>query len=115
MATSSGKILSLFKEPDRTSSLRAVSLFLLRVRAHGHTCADLAKIAECSADTIANATNEQTLLSFDALARLGFRFHEEFKLVETLWNCGPVDEPTIAERLDRIVREVELVRKALPA
>lgn len=86
-----GSVLGFLYAPDRDISLRAVSLALLKVRAlEGMTCAKLGKALECSVDTIRAASNEETLLSFDAIARLVFLFPEQSASIHELWNRKPV-------------------------
>jgi hypothetical protein len=86
---------------------------LLRIRSHGWSRDALGGLIGCSADTIDNASNEKTMLSFDCIAALGFNFPEEFALVESLWNCRASTPPTTAERLERIEREASAIRKEL--
>lgn len=82
-----GSVLGFLFAPDRESSLRAVSLALLKVRAlDGMTCAKVGQALECSADTIRAASNEETLLSFDAIARLVFLFPDQAAPIHDLWN-----------------------------
>jgi hypothetical protein len=85
-----GSVLGFLFAPDRGSSLRAVSLALLKVRAiDGMTCAKVGQALECSADTIRAASNEETLLSFDAIARLVFLFPDQAQPIHELWNREP--------------------------
>lgn len=84
---------------------------MLRIRSTGWTCEQLGKLLECSADTVENASNERSLLSFDSIARLGYHFPEEFGLIEALWTCRATPEPTPTERLERIERELKALRE----
>lgn len=85
-----GNVLGFLFAPDREISLRAVSLALLKVRAlDGMTCAKLGQALDCSVDTIRAASNEETLLSFDAIARLVFLFPEQCASIHDLWNREP--------------------------
>lgn len=81
-----GHVLGFLGAPDRQTSLRAISLALLKVRSlDGMTCEKLGKVLECSADTIRAASNEETLLSYDTAKRLEYFFPEQ---------CGPIRELT---------------------
>lgn len=106
-----GNVLGFLAAPDRQVCLRAISLALLKVRAHdGMTCEKLGKAIDCSADTVRNASNEEALLSFDCVARLCYYFPEETGSVQQLW-AGPVEAPTVDERFERIERELIALRK----
>ncbi len=77
-------VLGFLFAPDRTTSLRAVSLALLKVRAlEGMTCDKLGAAIGCCGDTIRAASNEETMLSFDTIARLCYLFPDQ---------CGPIHE-----------------------
>lgn len=105
-------VLGFLAVPDRDFSLRAISLALLKVRAiDGMTCPKLGKLLCCCADTIAKASNEESLLSFDSVARLCYLFPDQSKPVRDLWERGE-DSPTIDERLVRIERELDAIRRA---
>ena len=79
-----GHVLGFLAAPDRQTSLRAISLALLKVRAlDGMTCDKIANALACSADTVRAASNEETLLSFDTAKRLEYFFPEQ---------CGPISE-----------------------
>ena len=86
-----GNVLGFLSAPDRNMSLRAVALALLKVRAlDGMTCAKIAHALECSVDTIQAASNEQTLLSFDTIARLAYFFPDQCSPIHELWNRARV-------------------------
>ena len=77
--------------PDRESSLRAVSRALLKVRAlDGMTIPKVAEALGCSVDTVKDASNEQTLLTFDKVARLVFLFPEQAAPIVALMNNAPL-------------------------
>lgn len=85
-----GNVLGFLFAPDRSICLRAVSLALLKVRAiDGMTCEKVGQALGCSADTIRAASNEESLLSFDAIARLVFLFPEQCAPINELWNREP--------------------------
>lgn len=111
MTRPSANVLSLFKPPSEAELRNAISRALLRIRSHGWTCEDIGKQLDCSAATVRNASNEESLLSSGSLALLGFHFAEEFKLVEALWKGASAHEPTITDRLERIEREVAAITK----
>jgi hypothetical protein len=76
--------------PDRDISLRSVARALLKVRAlDGMTIPKVAEAPCCSADTIKDASNEQTLLTFDKVARLVYLFPEQCESIHELWNREP--------------------------
>ena len=106
-----GNVLGFLSAPCREISLRAISLALLKVRSiDGMTCEKLGKTLECSADTIRNASNEETMLSFDAVARLLYFFPDETGPIRELWGCAE-ERPTVATRLERIERELDAIRR----
>jgi hypothetical protein len=108
-------VLGLLFAPDRESSLRAVSLSLLKVRGlDGMTCEKLGKALECSADTIRNASNEDAMLCFTSIARLLFLFPDESAPIRQLFD-GEGAVPTADERIARIERDLEAIRKELSA
>lgn len=77
--------------PDRESSLRAVALALLRVRSlPGMTIPKVAEALCCSVDTVKDASIEQTLLTFDKVARLVFLFPVEAAPIVALMNNAPL-------------------------
>ena len=106
-----GNVFGFLAAPGRECSLRAVSLALLKVRSiDGMTCEKIGKTLECSADTVRNASNEEGMLSFDCVARLCYFFPEETRPITQLWNRA-VETPTVADRLERIERELDAIRK----
>lgn len=85
-----GSVLGFLFAPDRETSLRAISLALLKVRAiDGMTCAKNAQALECSVDTVHAASNEKTMLSFETVARLVFLFPDQCAPINDLWNREP--------------------------
>ena len=109
-------VLGILAAPNRESSVKAVSLCLLRVHANhgddGLTWTALADLLRCSLDTIVAARDEKSLLSFDLVARLGYHFPDEFRVVSQLWENGH-DTPSLRDELQDIVARIEAVaRKA---
>lgn len=79
-----GNVLGFLAAPDRQTSLRAISLALLKVRAlDDMNCEKVANALACSIDTVRAASNEETLLSFDTAQRLLYFFPDQ---------CGPMRE-----------------------
>jgi hypothetical protein len=79
-------VLGFMFAPDRTTSLRAVSLALLKVRAiEGMTCDKLGHALGCCADTVHAASDEKTLMSFDTIARLMHFFPDQCAPIHALW------------------------------
>jgi len=106
-----GNVLSFLGAPDRQISLRAISLALLKIRAlDGMTCEKLGKALECSADTIRTASNEESLLSFDHIARMCCFFPDQAGTIFELLARAP-EAPSVADRLERIERELEAIRR----
>ncbi len=104
-------VLGYLAAPDRESSLLAISLAILRVRAnHRLSYKELAKMLGCSADTVEGAANEKSMLTFDSIARLGYFFPDEFEVVCELWGRG-VQQLTVADRVERIERELAAIRR----
>ncbi len=104
-------VLGFLAAPDRELSLRAVSLALLKIRSlDDMTCEKLGNAVGCCADTIRGASNEENLLSLDCALRLMFLFPDESKPLRDLID-GPSEPPTFAERLERIERELDAIRK----
>ncbi len=104
-------VFGFLAAPSRESSMRAISMALLKVRAlDGMTCESIGKLLDCSADTIRNATNEETLLSFDAIARLCYFFPDEAKPVRELIAPEPRQQ-SIHDKFDALHSEIEELRK----
>lgn len=104
-------VLGFLAVPDREDAVRAISLALLKARSIPEmTCLKLGKLLDCSADTIGTASNEESLLSFDSVARLCYLFPDESKPIRDLWDRAE-DAPTVAERLARIERELDAIRR----
>lgn len=105
-------VLGIFAAPSRDDTLKAISKALLRIRSEqGLTCEKIGKALGVSSDTIENATNEKSLLGFEAIALLGFYFPDEFRVIEELWTMSAAPEPSPVERIDRVERELEALRK----
>lgn len=110
-----GNVLGFLSAPTREVSLRAISLTLLKVRALDHmTCEKIGNALDCSVDTVRAASNEETLLSFDTVARLIYFFPDEAAPIRQLWERG-AEAPTANERIERIERDLEAIRKELAA
>jgi hypothetical protein len=104
-------VLPFLLAADRNICQRAISLTLLKVRAiEGVTCEKLGGWLECSADTIRNATNEETLMSFDAIVRLCQFFPDQSAPILELFAIT-ADNPTVGDRLERIERELDAIRR----
>lgn len=112
---SAAKVFGLFTDPGRNDCLRAVSLALLRVRASGETCDDIATQLGCHPDTVENASNEKSMLSFDCIAKLAARYPDVAPLIEGLWHGTPAPEPTPVERLSRIENDLNALRREIAA
>lgn len=108
-------VLPFMMAADRNVCLRAISLTLLKVRAlDGITCEKLGKAIDCSGDTIRNATNEETLLSFHSIVPLCQLFPEQARPILELFGMA-AEQPTTEDRIDRIERDLEAIRKELVA
>lgn len=111
-----GSVPHFLFAPDRETSLRAISRALLKVRAlDGMTLPKVGEALGCSGDTVADASNELTLLSFDKVARPVFLFPDQCGPIFDLWNREPsaltVEEHQAAiehhtAELVRLTREV---------
>ena len=108
MAT--GNVLGFLGAPDREITLHAVSLAVLKIRTSGHTYKEIAKAIDVSPDTIEAAAAEKSLLSFDAVARLVYLFPAEARAICELM-APPCEQPTVADRLERIERELDAIRR----
>jgi DNA-binding XRE family transcriptional regulator len=106
---------SLFGRPSRRSYRAAVKQIVLTVKArHRLSSEDLAEKIGVSRDTIDNAETETTSLEAVSLLNIGYFYGEEaIEPVRQLYLCRPVDELTIADRLDRIEREAAEIRREL--
>ena len=103
-------VLGFLAAPDRETTLHAVAIAFGKVRQSGVTYKEMAKVLECCDDTIANAVSEKSLLSFDVVARLCYFWPDHCAAIMQLWAPG-VAEPSTADRLDRIEREVLALRR----
>lgn len=106
---------SLFGKPTRRSYRAAVKQIVLTVKArHRLSSEDLAEKIGVSKDTIENAENELSSLEAVSLLNIAYFYGEEsVEPVRQLYLCRPVDEVTIADRLDRIEREAAEIRREL--
>lgn len=103
-------VFGFIAAPDRESSLRAVSLTVLKIRAAGPTYKQIAKAIDCCPDTVAAAANEATLLSADAIFRLCYFWPAFADPIRAL--IVPISEtPTIDDRIERIERELAAIRE----
>lgn len=106
---------NLFK-PDRENCLHAVAIALLAIRSdYGLTAKQLAKIADCGPDAIYDATNEKHLISLDSAALLCDAFPDETASIRALFAGGIAPAPTVADRVDRIERELAAIRRETEA
>jgi hypothetical protein len=107
-------VLGFLAAPDRETSLKAISLAVLKIRTSGHTYKEIAKAVDVCAETVAGAANEANLLGFDAIARLCYFWPEETSTIKELFGIG-FTAPTAAERLSRIEREAAALRREFAA
>lgn len=83
---SAGSVPRFMFAPDRGTSLRAVSLALLKIRSlDGMTYGKIAHVLGCCVDTVQSAANEETLLSLDKVAALMGAFPNECATIHALW------------------------------
>ena len=102
---------NLFR-PDRETCLHAVAISLLRIRSdYGLTAKQLAKVADCGPDAIYDATNEKHLISLDSAVLLCDHFPDETAPIRALFAGGIAPAPTVADRLERIERELDAIRR----
>ncbi len=105
------KVSGLFPPPDRTDCLKGISRALLRIRSEGYSLESLGTMLGCTADTISNASNEKTMLSFESFALLGFYFPDHFALIAGVWNCHCSAPLTVADWLERIEADTAAIRR----
>ena len=112
MATSP-QVLCLFTAPDRISALSAIGRTIGCIqRTHALSYVEIAKVLECSPDTVERAARHDTLLNFDTVARLAHFFPECADTIRQMFDPAiTAAPPTIEERLERIEREAALIRK----
>ena len=109
-------VLCLFGRPDRTSALAAIARVIWLVkRRHALSCAEIAKVIECSPDTIERALNRETMLGADNLAALLWSFEDCAEPWQRLCQPEAAPEMTIEERLQRIEREAATIRREIAA
>ena len=65
------RVPCLFPPPCRENALNAISRAILRIRSKGVSRGELAKLLGASVDVIDSASNEESLLNFTAIARIG--------------------------------------------
>jgi len=103
-------VFAFLAAPSRDASLFAVAKVVLAVRGLGLTYKEIAKAIDVSPDTIEGAAAEKSLLSFDAVARLCYLFPGEAAPLFDLMRPTR-EQPTTAERIERIERELSAIRK----
>lgn len=102
---------NLFR-PDRENCLSAVSQALIKVRSdYRMTAKQLAKICDCAADAIYDASNEKHMLSLDSVALLCDAFPDETRVIRALFSGGIAPAPTVDDRIERIERELAAIRR----
>ncbi len=111
MASKAAASIPTFFPPSEEDCLKSISLAIIRLRSNGWSRGDLARELGCSKDTIDNATNEKTMLSFNSIALLAFKFPDEFRLVETLWSARACAPLTVADRLERIAADTAAIQR----
>jgi transcriptional regulator with XRE-family HTH domain len=106
---------SLFGCPTRCAYRTAIAQIIRELKVkHKLSNERLAERLRCSETTIFNAENENGNLDPVTLLTIPFEFGEEaIDPVRRLYLCAPVEDVTIADRLDRIEREAALIRKEL--
>lgn len=106
-------VLGIFPPPDQEDCVKAISTALVKVRANrGMTCEQIGKIVGACGETIRQAMAESgSVLSFVTIARLGYFFAEEFTEIEALWLRSTAPTPTVSDRLERIERELDAIRR----
>lgn len=104
-------VLPHFPCATREDTLKAISRALLRIRSHGWSCGALGRELQCSDDTIENASNEKSLLSFDSIVLLASKFSDEFKLIEALWTLSSAAPLSAADHCEAINHHAALLTK----
>jgi transcriptional regulator with XRE-family HTH domain len=106
---------ALFGCPTRAGYRVAVAQTIRELKAKERLSNErLAERLRCSETTIFNAENENGNLDAVTLLTIAFEFGEEaIEPVRRLYLCAPVEELTVADRLDRIEREAALIRNEL--
>lgn len=97
--------------PTKEVCLKAIGIAMAKVRARGVSREQLADALGCSVDVISAATNEENLASFDTIARLCYYFPEECAELRAMLTGTPVEIPTVKDRLERIERELDAIRR----
>jgi hypothetical protein len=107
-------VLSLFGRPDRKAALAAIGrvIHLIR-RNHAFSFVEIAKVVECSPDTLERAYRHETQLQAETIASLLWAFPDCAGPWERLCRPEAVPEATIEERLERIEREASTIRRAI--
>jgi DNA-binding XRE family transcriptional regulator len=106
---------SLFGRPSRRSYRAAVKQIVLNVKArYGLSSEDLAERIGVSKDTVDNAENEISSLEAVTLFSIAYCFGEEaIEPVRALYVCAPAEQPTIADRCQRIRGELAALEKEI--
>jgi DNA-binding XRE family transcriptional regulator len=108
-------VRSLFGRPSSRSYRIAIAQVIRDVKArHKLSNERLGELIGCSEQTAANAENECGDLSPVTLLSIAYAFGEEaIAPVRSLYLCAPAEQPTIADRLDRIEREASAIRREM--
>ena len=99
----SPNVSGILLAPNRETSLFAISRAMLKIRETGTTFKDIAKVLECSADTISTAVTESHSLTFHDVARLCYFWPDETHFIKELWtradsDLGPEDHAAAIAR-----------------
>lgn len=106
-----GDVLALFGPAEREDCLYALSKAVLRIQANGTPFTEIARKINASTDTVEAAAHGHSLLTFDKVARLAHHFPAEFAIVAPLFSPAPTGPLTVADRLERIERELDAIRR----
>jgi transcriptional regulator with XRE-family HTH domain len=106
---------SLFGGPARSAYRSAVSQIVRDLKAaHKLSNERLAERLRCSESTIFNAENENGNLDPVTLLMIAWEFGEAaIEPVRQLYLCAPVDQPSVADRLERIEAETRAIRREI--
>lgn len=114
MHTHSQNVLGFVAPPGRDLARFATSKAILAIHASGGQFKDIAAKVGVTADAVGMWVAESSTAKFDAVARICYFWPEQSEPIRNVLMPAP-STPTTADRIDRIERELNAIRREVAA
>lgn len=105
---SAAKVLALFGQVDRKSSLLAISNAIYAIEYKERlTMAQIGAEIDVDGDTVENAKYQRNLMNFVAISRLLGKWPEHCQEIRNLWEMQVSEPLTPCQRIERAQREID--------